>query len=213
MAHNDWQTQPAVPDDQIQAAELVFMTFDEMADPALGFGDHARTMNVLAKYFSLRGNRFSYDACQVVKSGGQIAALLIAFTGQTLMKRSVTTVLQTGKVFGWREAPRMIHRGWGMFMSRDANTDEYYIAHLAVSPDFRRQGLAQFLLLTAEKQARAAGLTRVSLVCDWGHDAARTLYINSGYRVVQTVATPSMEAEFHLAGFERMVKDIKEDGA
>ena len=208
MSYKDWQTQPAVPDDQVQAAELVFMTFDEMADPMLGYGDHTRTLGVLAKYFSLRGNRFSHDTCQVVTSGDQMAALLISFPGGQLTKRSMTTVLQTGRVFGWREAPRMIHRGWGMFMSRDANTDEYYIAHLAVSPDFRRQGLAQFLLLTAEKQARAAGLTRVSLVCDWGHDAARTLYINSGYRVVQTVATPSMEAEYHLAGFERMVKDI-----
>ena len=57
----------------------------------------------------------------------------------------------------------------------------WFLAVLAVFPEFRRRGLAKRLLIAAEKNARAAGATAMALTVSRDNDGARTLYLMSGF--------------------------------
>ena len=193
------------------AAELLYMTFDEFADAALGLDDHTLTLHALAGFYAKPRNRFSYDASWVAEIEGQIAGLLVAFPGQALVPRSLAMFSQCFDVYGFRDTFRLIKRSLLMFTARDAFSNEFYIGHLAVSPHFQRRGIARRLLAVAEEKARAQGLARLSLIRDWGHEAALALYLASGFKIEKSVATPKMEALFHLSGYDRMIKDLTQE--
>jgi len=50
-----------------------------------------------------------------------------------------------------------------------------------VSPDHRRAGVARFLLLEAERWARAHGYTKIKLEVAQQNRGARALYETAGY--------------------------------
>jgi ribosomal protein S18 acetylase RimI-like enzyme len=58
-----------------------------------------------------------------------------------------------------------------------------YISNLAVRPDYRRQGLAQQLLLACEQQVKAWGLHELYLHVLENNQSARQLYGKLGYRL------------------------------
>lgn len=58
-----------------------------------------------------------------------------------------------------------------------------YISNLAVSPFYRRQGIARKLLSSCEPAARAWGFREIYLHVLEDNDRARKLYTSSGYRL------------------------------
>jgi ribosomal protein S18 acetylase RimI-like enzyme len=58
-----------------------------------------------------------------------------------------------------------------------------YISNLAVRPDYRRQGLAQQLLLACEQQVKVWGLPELYLHVLENNHSARSLYGKLGYRL------------------------------
>jgi ribosomal protein S18 acetylase RimI-like enzyme len=67
---------------------------------------------------------------------------------------------------------------------------EFYIAHLATDAKFRRQGVAKFLLETAERLARAAGQDKLSLIVEPENDPAVSLYLANGFAIAGRIQTP-----------------------
>ena len=64
--------------------------------------------------------------------------------------------------------------------------DEGYITNVAVSPDFRRQGIARALIAELIKQAQEKGLAFVTLEVRESNAAARALYAGAGFVPVGT---------------------------
>ena len=62
--------------------------------------------------------------------------------------------------------------------------DEAHIATLAIHPEFRRQGIAEQLLLTALEEAHAEGAQTALLEVRAGNEAAQTLYRKYGFETV-----------------------------
>ena len=62
--------------------------------------------------------------------------------------------------------------------------DEAHIATLATHPDFRRQGIAEQLLVTALEKAHAEGARSALLEVRAGNEAAQALYRKYGFDVV-----------------------------
>jgi ribosomal protein S18 acetylase RimI-like enzyme len=85
--------------------------------------------------------------------------------------------------------------------------DEYYLANMAVFPDFQGRGIGSGLLAHAESKARDAGLKKCSLIVDTENPSARRLYERFGYQVVFTKTYPGPAEEAH-AGYHRMVKEL-----
>ncbi len=67
------------------------------------------------------------------------------------------------------------------YMGMHIVLDECYIANVAVSPDFRRQGIADALLDNAEKTAREKGCCFISLEVRVSNTPAISLYEKHGY--------------------------------
>lgn len=62
--------------------------------------------------------------------------------------------------------------------------DEAHIATLATHPEFRRQGIAEQLLIAALEEAYAEGAQSALLEVRAGNQAARALYRKYGFKVV-----------------------------
>ena len=67
------------------------------------------------------------------------------------------------------------------YMGMHIVLDECYIANVAVSPDFRRQGIADLLLDSAEKTAREKNCSFISLEVRVSNTPAINLYEKHGY--------------------------------
>lgn len=62
--------------------------------------------------------------------------------------------------------------------------DEGYITNVAVSPDFRRQGIGRLLIQTLTERAQQAQLAFVTLEVRASNDPAIALYTAAGYEPV-----------------------------
>ncbi len=98
----------------------------------------------------------------------------------------------------WSETMLREELGKGIFLvaEQDGKTagyigcqtvlDEGYITNVAVSPDFRRQGIARALIAKLLAQAKAAGLSFVTLEVRESNAPAIALYAGAGFAPVGT---------------------------
>ena len=96
----------------------------------------------------------------------------------------------------WSEAMLREELGKGIFLvaERDGQAvgyvgcqtvlDEGYITNVAVSPDFRRQGIGRLLIQTLTERARQAQLAFVTLEVRVSNAPAIALYTAAGYEPV-----------------------------
>ena len=89
----------------------------------------------------------------------------------------------------------------------DHPQDSHYVAHLNVHPEFRNQGIGAALLAEAERQAREAGLRRLSLSM-YITNPAQHLYERTGYRIVETKTDAAFERLVGVPGYVLMVKEL-----
>jgi ribosomal protein S18 acetylase RimI-like enzyme len=91
---------------------------------------------------------------------------------------------------------------------KEAEDDEYFVAHLAVLPGFEGRGLGGQLLSHAESKAMEAGFARIALTVDLDNARAVSLYRRSGFQIVETHLFPTLKDKIGYNGFHRMVKDL-----
>jgi ribosomal protein S18 acetylase RimI-like enzyme len=199
---------PAKPSHGGAASLLLHATMGPFADAALGLGDHSFCLRALREVFTRPGNRFSFDRAIIGLDGEEVAALLIAFPGGELGGRNRVYLRQSLSIYGIRKYLRLLGNFILGFTSKECENDEYYIAHLAVAPAFRNQGIARVLLAKAENNASKAGLHKISLLVEIGHNPAITLYQAVGYKMISTFRPPGLEKRFHSPGYHRMLKII-----
>ena len=202
---------PAGIEHAVEAGDLLFATMGSFADAALGMGDHDLCLKALRGFFIRPNNRFSFDRALMIWQDGQVAGLLLAFPGYEINSRNLNFILQGSKVYGSRDYLRLILNFFQAFTAKETEKDEFYIAHLAVFPEFRRKGLAKMMLACAEEVARDKNLKKVSLLVEIGNEAAIELYRRAGFVINETVETPGLEKKFHSPGYHRMVKNIHFD--
>lgn len=198
---------PAKKENAEESCSLIYSTLLGFGDAALGGESRELCMQALHGFFLREGNRFSHDRTHLVLQEGQIAGLLLAFRGIEFPSRSRALGLQAWQVYGFK-AIRRLPGIFQAFGSKETEKDEFYIAHLAVHPDFRRQGLGNYLIEQASILARGMNLYKLSLIADLDNEPAQKLYLRSGFEITQTVETPELYEKFHNPGFHRMVKKI-----
>ncbi|HTX79069.1 MAG TPA: GNAT family N-acetyltransferase [Longilinea sp.] len=199
----------AAPEDAVVAVELIAMTMGAFGDQALGLGDCDRKVRVLQRFFVQHSSRFSYDAVWIASIDGKPAGLLLGFPGREYFRRNAVLAWQVWGVYGVIDALRLIGLSTRLAQVKETRRDEFYIDHLAVSPDFRRQGIGRELLARGEKLAEQAGLRKLSLIVERDNEPAHALYRSTGFQVVETFpATEDYQKRFHTPGVDRMVKKL-----
>jgi ribosomal protein S18 acetylase RimI-like enzyme len=198
---------PASQEDATLASKLLFLSMGaELADYLFG-GAHLPVEEILAGLFLLPGNRFSMDAVDVAVWEGQPAGTLASFPGWQFHRRELLIGLGLLRVCGLRDVVRLSVRALSIANGVETYRDEYYLANMAVFPNFQGRGIGSALLEHAEKKARQVGLGKCSLIVDIENPEAQRLYERFGYRVVFSKTYPGAAGDAHT-GYHRMVKDL-----
>ncbi|MDZ4159863.1 MAG: GNAT family N-acetyltransferase [Anaerolineaceae bacterium] len=198
---------PANISDAPAASELILATMGKAGEVLFGLGSRQRAAAAMASFFQRSAGRFSHRYVDVAEVDDRQAGLLLSFPARRLFIETLWLGLEMMREYSVGELARLawvnVH---GDFLAKEAEPDQYYVAHLAVAQLFQRQGVARRLMAAAEERARAAGLGKCALTVDLANTTARRLYESLGYAVVHTHRTPELEARFGTGGFERRVK-------
>jgi ribosomal protein S18 acetylase RimI-like enzyme len=199
---------PATPEMAPGAAQLIYLTMGAVADYLFG-ADHAdRATTVLGRLFRERSNLFSHQLADVVTLADTPVALVMASSWHTMQSLEIPTAYQLARAGGISGLIRMLIRSRPLLGVKEAEDDEYFVAHLAVLPAFEGQGLGRFLLSHAETKAVQAGFARIALTVEVDNERAVTLYLRSGFRIVETRTFPTLKEKIRYDGFHRMVKAL-----
>lgn len=199
---------PATLEHAHPAAELIVETMDSFGDYLLGLGSRARHLKAVQHFFTLPGNRFSFQHCHVAVENSTVAGVLVTFPAYELDRVNRILAGHLFKEYNLGEVLKLACRSLPSLSGPEVFPGEFYVAHIAVSPAFRRQGIARALLDFTDQMARDRGFKTVSLNVDYENEPAKTLYLSHGYRVGMTYATPNMFATYGTSGYDHMVKDL-----
>jgi len=199
---------PAHPGDAKLAARLIQMAMGRFGEYIFGNGSLAKTLEVLEQLFIAGKHRFSYEHTFLAEEEGIVAGLLLSHPAKNMSHLDMLTAAPLLTVLGFGELLNLSIRMLPLAGGREAERDEYYISDLAVFPDFQGQGIGTRLLAFAEDQAAKHGLRKCSLIVALGNAAARRLYLQVGYHIVETVSYSHLQKRSGETGYERMRKMI-----
>lgn len=197
---------PTTPDDAVFASRLIYLSMGELADYLFGRASLS-VYEILAGLFLLRGNRFSWNIADLAEWNGEPVGMLVSYPGWEFTRREMAIGLGLLKLCGIWDVLRLSVRALSIANGVETYRDEYYLANMAVFPDFQGRGIGSGLLAYAEDKARQAGLKKCSLIVDIDNPAAQRLYKRREYRVVFTKTYPGTAENAH-AGYHRMIKEL-----
>ena len=131
---------PARPEVFPAAARLLADTMAGFGVAVLGAGDEALELRALAQWFSEKGNRFSYQFAHIARWEGEVAGLLLCFPGREAERLSLACRHSILKLYGVRNLAKLIWRGMVIGHTREAEKDEFLVAHVAVFKAIPAQG-------------------------------------------------------------------------
>jgi ribosomal protein S18 acetylase RimI-like enzyme len=199
---------PAQIEDAPTAAELIQETMEGYGDVMLGLDNRERALKVIAGFFKKANNRFSHRLTYLAEVDGRTAGLLLVFPGRDTFRLVLPMSWQILSFYNPRELLRLAVRAPLAADGEETRPDEFYVSHLAVLPEFRRQGVGRALLGHADGLARTNGLAKCSLCVDIDNPNAQQLYLSHGYQVAKTVNTPWLKDRLHTRGYHRMIKPL-----
>jgi len=197
---------PAHPDDVELVSDLLYLSMNELADYLFG-GVHLSVDMILAGLFFMNGNRFSWNTIDIAEWQSQLAGMLVSYPGREFARRELAIGFGLFKLCGFLDTMRLSVHALSIANGVETRRDEYYLANMAVSPEFQGRGIGSALLTNAEQKAKDAGLKKCSLIVDTENLSARRLYERFGYQVVFTKTYPGPAEEAH-AEYHRMVKEL-----
>ena len=192
---------PARPDDAPLAAVTFRLSMGEFADHLFGHDGRAAEI-ALMKLFSRNAGRFGYEHASVIEHHKRALGMIIAFPGSDLNRLSFASARFLPMAFGWNVFG-FIARSLNFASIRETEADEYYISNLAVLPAAHGQGYGPRLLVHADEQARARGLSKISLLVSPANKTALRLYKKHGFEIVSADRHKNPIASYH-----RMVKQL-----
>jgi len=181
MNHLSLCIRPATPTDAPWAAPLIAETMGHFGQAYFGLGSHLRLIRALEIFFVAPENRMSHQVTSVAEVEHQPAGILVAFPGAQLKRLNLGLARYFPQAYRPWELLWLALLGFGLMFKSEAHRDEFYIAHLATAPAFRRRGVARALLSHAENLARSAGLRKLALLVDKKNVPARRLYEEQGF--------------------------------
>lgn len=194
--------------DAPDAGELIRASLYGFGTYLIGLGDDHRAAEVLRNYYSLSGNRYSYQVSYVALLDEEVVGLMVAFSGRDLIKLDLRTMLQMPRVYSLSEIIKFIKRVLILRDEEEVGKDEFYIANLAVVPAHRRQGIGHALLKFSEELAFRNGLSKLSLLAETGNIRAISLYEKFGFKIVKTYNHPHQMVLTGSPAYVRMVKGL-----
>jgi ribosomal protein S18 acetylase RimI-like enzyme len=150
-------------------------------------------LDVGEKRYSGEDTNFSYKNCMIAESGGEVAGMLAVFPmpePDKNVSHSASDPVLTP-------------------YSKLELYNSYYIAGMAVYPEYRGKGIGTKLLKIAEEKALGLGLPQLSLIVFEQNEGAKRLYERHGFYEIMREKVVPHELIHHTGDAILMVKDIK----
>lgn len=160
----DFALRPARKADCRRIAQLYRISSDGVADYVWSrlAAPGEDLLEVGRRRYEREGTPFSYRNCRLVELHGEVIAMLVAFPMHVDPDdRESDPVLVPYRV-----------------LEEDAS---YYVCGMAVEAAHRGRGIGSALLRDAEREARARGLAKLSLIVFEQNAGAVRLYLRNGY--------------------------------
>jgi ribosomal protein S18 acetylase RimI-like enzyme len=140
------------------------------------------TAEVLSSLFRQDGNLFSYELARLAVVNGKNAGVLLGYTGHQKDKVALHTGRLLIEYFRTRFFSVVRNLLKAAMVLTSPGKGDFYVASIAVYPEFRGRGVATALLLDAERRAQKAKAHRLVLDVEAGNSPAVNLYRKIGFR-------------------------------
>ncbi len=197
----------ALPGDVSAAVPLIRLSMGAETDWLFGQKPGYLADDVMARLFSKKHNRLSYESCWLVEKDGKIIGLVLAYPGSDLHKRDLWTGWHLMGIFGFRASRDLARRQVVYGDLVEALPGEFYVSNVAVTPQAQGGGIGARLMAFCDEQAQKMGFGKLSLIVTYDNPARR-LYERSGYQVVQSYNIQHPMIAHGSGGYHRMVKEI-----
>jgi ribosomal protein S18 acetylase RimI-like enzyme len=202
------QVRSAVADDADAGTKLIYMTMGSMADYLLGGDDGIAAKSVISRLFRRQNNRYSHQYTHLAIIDGEVAGLLLSYSGTVLKSLNFPMVKSMFAVNELPETFRFFYRSLPLMNIKEVTADEYFINNVAVFPKFQGHGVGKFLMSLAKKRAKESGLNKCALTVDIENRRAVGLYHHLGYQIMDTVKVERLKQHIGFTGLYRMVKTL-----
>ncbi len=199
---------PGQIEDAPATARLLADTMAGFGVAVLGVGDEEMELKALQRWFGEKDNRFSHQFSHIARLDGEIAGLVLTFSGEEVSRLSKGCARSILSIYGFVRLIKLIWRGMVLGHTKEAEKNEYLIAHVAVFKQFRRKGIARALLDKAVHSAMEASFSRVVLEVEIGNTAALLLYESYGFRKQLTTEFGRHARVLKCPGYHKMVMDL-----
>ena len=199
---------PARPEVFPAAARLLADTMAGFGVAVLGAGDEALELRALAQWFTENGNRFSHQFAHTAYWEGELAGVVLGFPGKDAQRLSLACRHSILELYSLRNLAKLIWRGMVIGHTREAENDEFLVAHVAVFEQFRRKGIATALLQKAVSLAKEEGFSRVALEVEIGNTAAIECYQRFGFDTQFTTNFGRHAGLLQCPGYHKMMLQL-----
>ena len=163
----------AIKEQNKEIAHLIMMAMTDeccqyFCGEGYGLDDFCRMMCHLVER---EDSQYSYKNTLVAMDGQQVVGVSVSYDGSRLheLRRAF---IEAAKAYIGKD-----HTG----MDDETQAGELYLDSLAVLPEYRRQGIAQKLLIATRERARHLHLPKVGLLVDKGNPDGEALYTKVGF--------------------------------
>ena len=163
----------AIKEQNKEIAHLIMMAMTDeccqyFCGEGYGLDDFCRMMCHLVER---EDSQYSYKNTLVAMDGQQVVGVSVSYDGSRLheLRRAF---IEAAKTYIGKD-----HTG----MDDETQAGELYLDSLAVLPAYRRQGIAQKLLIATRERARHLHLPKVGLLVDKGNPDGEALYTKVGF--------------------------------
>lgn len=111
------------------------------------------------------------------------------------------------KKFGWKSLYRAMVMS--TLFSYKPKRDEVYLENIAVSSDYRGQGVGKQLIGFLEEFTLKHQKDVLSLQVIFENERAKSLYERIGFKVTKITKTPRLKSRMGVSGYYHMVKSMK----
>lgn len=162
---------------------------------------------ILEQAFTFPHHAFSYEHTRIVEVDGQAAGLMIGYPGD--LKRQVDEKVHfvMARLMPLRKLPKILVNVADLSrIKQDVDPVDYYILGISVLPEFRRRGIASYLLETAEAEAIALDCEAICADVSYTNTPALRLLEKHGYERECSKTSDRFEQMTRSGGIHRMVK-------
>lgn len=164
----------AIKEQNAEIAHLIMMAMtDECCRYFCGDGYSLKDFyRMMCHLVEREDSQYSYKNTLVAMDGQQVVGISVSYDGSRLHELRCAFI-EAAKIYIGKD-----HTG----MDDETQAGELYLDSLAVLPEYRRQGIAQKLLIATRERARQLHLPRVGLLVDKGNPDGEALYAKVGFK-------------------------------